>query len=54
MSKSIQQIESLFKTKTIRIGAQQYLLKFYKSLGFESTGHDYMEDGIPHTFMIIK
>jgi ElaA protein len=54
MSRSIEQIESLFKTKTIRIGAQQYLKKFYKSLGFKSTGHDYMEDGIPHTYMIIK
>ena len=54
MSRSIEQIESLFKTKTIRIGAQQYLKKFYKSLGFQTTGHDYMEDGIPHTYMIIK
>ena len=54
MSRSIKQIESLFKTKMIRIGAQQYLKKFYKSLGFKSTGHDYMEDGIPHTYMIIK
>jgi len=54
MSRSIKQIESLFKTKMIRIGAQQYLKKFYESLGFKSTGHDYMEDGIPHTYMIIK
>jgi len=52
MSRSIQQIESLFKTKTIRIGAQTYLKKFYESLGFVSTGHDYMEDGIPHMYMI--
>jgi ElaA protein len=52
MSRSIQQVESLFKTKTIRIGAQTYLKKFYESLGFESTGNDYIEDGIPHMYMI--
>lgn len=52
MSRSIQQVESLFNTKTIRIGAQTYLKKFYESLGFESTGHDYIEDGIPHMYMI--
>ena len=52
MSRSIQQIESLFNTKTIRIGAQQYLKKFYESLGFVPTGQDYMEDGIPHMYMV--
>ena len=52
MSRSIEQIASLFNTKTIRIGAQQYLQKFYESLGFMSTGHDYMEDGIPHMYMV--
>lgn len=54
MKKSMEQIESLFDTKVIKIGAQQYLKKFYESLGFSSTGHDYMEDGIPHTYMIMK
>ena len=54
MSRSVQQIESLFKTRNIRIGAQQYLKKFYESLGFLSTGHDYLEDGIPHTYMTLK
>ncbi len=54
MSRSIEQIELLFQTKNIRIGAQQYLRKFYESLGFISTGYDYMEDGIPHSHMVIK
>ena len=54
MSRSIKQIESLYQTKNIKIGAQQYLKKFYESLGFVSTGHDYMEDGIPHTHMVIR
>ncbi len=52
MSRSVQQIESLFNVKTIKIGAQTYLQKFYESLGFESTGQNYIEDGIPHMYMI--
>jgi ElaA protein len=40
------------KEKPIKIGAQSYLLSFYNSLGFESTGEEYLEDGIPHTKMI--
>ena len=35
----------------IRIGAQSYLLRFYSSFGFISTGKEYLEDGIPHTEM---
>jgi ElaA protein len=52
MSKSIDQIEALYNTKTIKIGAQRYLQKFYESLGFVSTEDFYMEDGIPHMHMI--
>ena len=36
----------------VRIGAQSYLLRFYESFGFRSTGKTYLEDGIPHTEMI--
>ena len=54
MSRSIQQIENIYKTKTIRIGAQRYLRKFYESLGFVSTDEFYMEDGIPHMYMVIN
>ena len=54
MSRSIDQIDALYNTKTIKIGAQRYLQKFYESLGFVSTGELYMEDGIPHMYMIIK
>lgn len=49
---SIEQCEKLFGHQPIKIGAQQYLLKFYESFGFKSTGEDYLEDGIPHTIMI--
>jgi ElaA protein len=36
----------------IRIGAQQYLQKFYESFGFVREGAAYMEDGIPHIIMV--
>jgi ElaA protein len=36
----------------IRIGAQQYLERFYRSFGFERAGEDYLEDDIPHLPMV--
>lgn len=52
MKYSINECERLFGKIAIQIGAQQYLLKFYKAFGFEETGDDYLEDGIPHTTLI--
>jgi ElaA protein len=53
MTESIAQMKKLFPNQPVKIGAQSYLLKFYQSLGFESTGEEYLEDGIPHTSMIL-
>ena len=52
MRRSIVLCRHLFGPQPIKIGAQTYLLEFYKSLGFASTGEEYLEDGIPHTKMI--
>jgi ElaA protein len=52
MRYSLQKCQELYGTKPIKIGAQQYLLRFYESFGFQSTGEDYLEDGIPHSIMI--
>lgn len=49
---SIQVIEDKFNTSTIKIGAQSYLKKFYESHGFTKVGEEYIEDGIPHIYMI--
>jgi ElaA protein len=54
MEKSIEKVLTLFGQAPIKIGAQKYLEKFYESLGFELTGNDYIEDGIPHTYMIYQ
>lgn len=36
----------------IQISAQAYLERFYASLGFETVGAPYDEDGIPHVGMV--
>jgi ElaA protein len=52
MQESVKQCIALFGNGAIKIGAQSYLLQFYESFGFISTGEEYLEDGIPHTKMI--
>ena len=52
MIESIRQTETLYRKTPIHIGAQQYLVPFYESLGFLRSGDPYMEDGIPHIEMI--
>ena len=42
----------LGSSATIHISAQRYLIKFYENLGFTAKGDTYLEDGIPHVFMI--
>lgn len=54
MLQSMQACEQLWPGESIRISAQSYLLKFYNNLGFQSTGKEYLEDGIPHTEMLLK
>lgn len=52
MEASISACYELWGKASIRIGAQQYLSKFYRSLGFEIAGEMYLEDGIPHVEML--
>ncbi len=54
MQQSIAMCRHLFGAHPIKIGAQTYLLRFYENLGFVSTGEAYLEDGIPHTKMILE
>ncbi len=49
---SIQAIKNNFSIEAIKIGAQTYLKKFYESHGFKEKGKNYIEDGIPHIYMI--
>ena len=54
MNNSIKAIENHYKTNTIKISAQCYLNKFYTNLQFKPIGEKYLEDGIPHIYMIRK
>lgn len=54
MKQAIEKTCTLFNTGTICIGAQCHLEKFYTSLGFQTSGPEYLEDGIPHIHMIFK
>jgi ElaA protein len=40
-----------FSDSSIKIGAQVYLDKFYRSLGFIPVSEMYLEDGIEHQYM---
>jgi ElaA protein len=52
MEESIRRCHELFGEGPIRIGAQLYLKNFYESLGFSQQGESYLEDGIPHIYML--
>lgn len=52
MEFSIKTIQEKYSTSIIKIGAQTYLKKFYESHGFKKVGEEYIEDGIPHIYMI--
>lgn len=49
---SIKTIQEKFNTSVIKIGAQTYLKNFYENHGFKQIGEEYIEDGIPHIYMI--
>ncbi len=49
---AIKAINVHFKAFTIAISAQEHLEKFYNNLGFKRNGKSYLEDGIPHIYMI--
>ena len=52
MKASARAIEQHFNTSQIKLSAQQYLIKFYESHGFQTIGEGYLEDGIPHIAMV--
>jgi ElaA protein len=52
MQQSIHTAYQLFGVVPLKIGAQVYLKKFYESFGFVQIGDGYIEDGIPHIYML--
>ncbi len=53
MEESIRRCRDVFGEQAIKISAQSHLEAFYRSLGFEPTGAEYLEDGIPHMAMTL-
>ncbi|NCI47961.1 GNAT family N-acetyltransferase [Sediminibacterium soli] len=53
MQTAIESCYTLFGKAPIRIGAQLYLKKFYRSFGFVQDSDVYLEDGIEHIEMRI-
>lgn len=52
MNEIIYFINTNFSNFEIALSAQTYLKEFYISLGFKAHGETYLEDGIPHIYMI--
>lgn len=53
MEAAIRQAYAFFGNSTpIKLSAQAHLQNYYNSLGFDSKGKVYLEDGIPHITMI--
>lgn len=52
LSQAIAQCEAQYGPQPIKIGAQRYLQTFYESYGFVQQGEGYLEDGIPHLYML--
>lgn len=51
MQVTLAAVEAHFGKKPVRISAQSYLVPFYQSFGFETVGHEYLEDDMPHIEM---
>ena len=52
MAKAIERAETLWPGHCMKIGAQQYLARFYGDFGFVQSSEPYDEDGIQHIEMI--
>ena len=52
LSEALRRCDQTWPGQANRISAQQYLLKFYQSFGFEAVGEMYLEDDIPHIEML--
>ena len=52
MKAAITAIQNYFNETSIAISAQEHLEKFYTNLGFIKGGKSYLEDGIPHIYMV--
>lgn len=54
MKVGIEVARERFGATKIKIGAQAWAKPFYEQVGFKQISGEYMEDGIPHIYMILE
>ncbi len=54
MTKALDFIREELKGESVRLQAQEYLLHFYSSFGFEKISGVYLDEGIPHADMLLE
>ncbi|MGN0702806.1 MAG: GNAT family N-acetyltransferase [Lentihominibacter sp.] len=54
MTAALQFIRDTLTQRQVKLSAQQYLIGFYESLGFDIISEGYVEDGIPHIDMMLE
>ncbi|MDZ3952411.1 GNAT family N-acetyltransferase [Bacillus thuringiensis] len=54
LKKVLQYIHHELREVMVKIQAQEYLKKFYSSLGFQTISEVYLEDNIPHIDMMLR
>ena len=52
MKVGLQVAKEVFGASVVKIGAQCYAKPFYEQAGFRQISGEYLEDGIPHIYMI--
>jgi len=51
---ALQKVKEIYGDVPVKIAAQSYLLRFYRSFGFEPVGEEYLWDGIRHRDMLLQ
>lgn len=54
VTRVIEHAQAVYPGQGLRISAQSQLETFYAEFGFVVVGERYLEDGIPHTEMVLK
>ena len=54
MKVGLQVAKEKFGATVVKIGAQKYAKPFYEGCGFRQISGEYLEDGIPHIYMLYE
>lgn len=54
MTKALESVDNEFGNQPIRLCAQAHLQNYYGAFGFKTISEEFLEDGIPHVYMIKK